>query len=266
MNRFLKYSTDWFNSKMFIAIAIGTIIGATATGIVAASIPDSSGVIHACYRTNTGSVRIVEDTVGSCGANETAISWNQTGPQGPSGVGGSVSNLVGADFRGADLHYRNFSSQDLSNADFSSYNGQLYANLTGSDFSNTNLSGSNFFTATISRANFRAANLTEADIRATWRYVDFTDAIFPVLLSQITLENSNFADVDLSNRTIEGVGMQYSTFANTDLTSSHFDGSNLTGADLGQAILVNTTWTNSACPDGSSSDDNGNTCIGHLTP
>ena len=66
----------------------GLVAGLAATGIVMivqAAIPDPSGVIHACYRPN-GNVRLVDKS--SCTGNETAISWNQTGPAGPQGEAG----------------------------------------------------------------------------------------------------------------------------------------------------------------------------------
>jgi hypothetical protein len=53
--------------------------------VVQAAIPDPSGVIHACYRAN-GNLRLVDKS--SCTSGETALAWNQTGPQGPAGTPG----------------------------------------------------------------------------------------------------------------------------------------------------------------------------------
>jgi len=68
---------------------VGGLIGGLAAAgivmIVQAAIPDPSGVIHACYRPN-GNLRLAEKS--SCTGNETAISWRQTGPQGPQGDAG----------------------------------------------------------------------------------------------------------------------------------------------------------------------------------
>jgi hypothetical protein len=52
---------------------------------VRAAIPDPSGVIHACYRAN-GNLRLVDKS--GCTSAETALTWNQTGPQGPAGTPG----------------------------------------------------------------------------------------------------------------------------------------------------------------------------------
>jgi hypothetical protein len=56
---------------------------AFATG----AIPGSDGVIHGCYNTNNGQLRVV-DAATSCKNPETAIQWSQTGPQGPQGIQG----------------------------------------------------------------------------------------------------------------------------------------------------------------------------------
>jgi hypothetical protein len=53
-------------------------IMAAAIGIAQAAIPDSNGVIHACYKSN-GAIRVV-NSAANCKANETALTWNQTGP------------------------------------------------------------------------------------------------------------------------------------------------------------------------------------------
>jgi hypothetical protein len=63
-------------------LAIGAVAGAAAVlvTVAAASIPDASGVIHACYTRSSGTLR-VSDT-GTCTTKETAISWNNVGPAG----------------------------------------------------------------------------------------------------------------------------------------------------------------------------------------
>jgi hypothetical protein len=67
-----------------LALAVGTN--------VFASIPDASGVIHGCYTNaiNGQSTLTLLDTAAgkSCRANQTAITWNQTGPQGLQGPQG----------------------------------------------------------------------------------------------------------------------------------------------------------------------------------
>jgi len=59
------------------------------TAIIAfASIPGPGGVINSCYHKNDGSLRIIDSTE-QCKANEEALNFNQTGPQGPTGPSGT---------------------------------------------------------------------------------------------------------------------------------------------------------------------------------
>jgi hypothetical protein len=58
---------------------------ALAAGTAWASIPDSGGVIHGCYKTDNGKLRVVDSSSAGCGTDESSLSWNQTGPQGATG-------------------------------------------------------------------------------------------------------------------------------------------------------------------------------------
>ena len=60
-----------------------------AAGAAFATIPDSNGVIHACYK-NGGQLRVIDPDSASCGSNETALSWNVQGPPGPPGPPGAT--------------------------------------------------------------------------------------------------------------------------------------------------------------------------------
>jgi hypothetical protein len=71
---------------LFVLAAVaGTAI---AGGIVYATIPDAGGVIHGCYG-NNGKLRVIDTDAGeTCNSSETALNWNQTGPEGPEGPEG----------------------------------------------------------------------------------------------------------------------------------------------------------------------------------
>ena len=59
------------------------------TGIIAfASIPGGNGVINGCYL-KSGGLRVI-DSAEQCKSNETALNFNQTGPQGPQGPAGPI--------------------------------------------------------------------------------------------------------------------------------------------------------------------------------
>lgn len=78
-----KLGTRWFFSAVVLITATAAVFGVA----VFVSIPDSGGVIHACYSNSNGSVRLV-DSAANCKNNETAITWNQTGAAGPQGAVG----------------------------------------------------------------------------------------------------------------------------------------------------------------------------------
>jgi hypothetical protein len=63
-------------------IGLAVVLGlAAAAGIAYASIPDSSGVIHGCYKTVGGALRVIDTQAGEkCLSAETPLNWNQTGP------------------------------------------------------------------------------------------------------------------------------------------------------------------------------------------
>ena len=69
-----------------VAIMIGAIF--VLAMIAYASIPDSGGVYYGCFKKSGGSLRVIDRSVTNCTKDETLISWNQTGPQGPAGLMG----------------------------------------------------------------------------------------------------------------------------------------------------------------------------------
>jgi hypothetical protein len=78
------------------AAALALVAGGTAAGATIASSPiDGSGVIHGCYypASKAGSSQVVlQDTGTNCPKGTTAITWNQTGPQGTTGPQGPQGN------------------------------------------------------------------------------------------------------------------------------------------------------------------------------
>jgi Collagen triple helix repeat (20 copies) len=68
------------------------VTGALAATVAFAQIPDSNGVIHACYHTSNGGIRVVDDP-SECTTGEAELEWYQTGAagaQGPAGPQGSM--------------------------------------------------------------------------------------------------------------------------------------------------------------------------------
>src|SRR4029450_4111131 len=74
-------------SRSAVVGAVVTAV-ALAAGVAYATIPDGQGVIHACYKTDNGQLRIVDDA--GCNPSETSRSWRQVGPGGLGGGKGDA--------------------------------------------------------------------------------------------------------------------------------------------------------------------------------
>jgi hypothetical protein len=79
----------------YAVIAATVLFGGLATSALA-QIPDSNGVIHACFHTSNGGIRVVNDA-SECSTSEEELTWFQTsapgsvgapGPQGETGATG----------------------------------------------------------------------------------------------------------------------------------------------------------------------------------
>lgn len=87
MNVFLKILPSGRRARVAFAAVAGAFLLA-GIGAAYAALQDGKGVIHACVD-GKGATRIIDVSVDACKKGETAISWNQTGPQGPAGSQGT---------------------------------------------------------------------------------------------------------------------------------------------------------------------------------
>lgn len=110
--------------------------------------------------------------------------------------------------------------------------------LAGADLVGCDLRGSD-----LRFANLSGADLREADLRGA------------------NLSGANLSHADLSGAKLNGTDL----FA-ADLRDANLSDAILFGAELAGTNLTGVRWGNTTCPDGSNSNDNGGTCLGHLTP
>jgi hypothetical protein len=54
------------------AVVAAAVLGAVALG----AIPDNGGVIHGCFKTNGGDLRVIDDSTSSCRSSETPLDWS----------------------------------------------------------------------------------------------------------------------------------------------------------------------------------------------
>ena len=86
------------NKKVLAGFVVLLVSAIAGWGVVFSmgSIPDADGTIHGCYQNHKndnqvqGQLRVVSDAA-NCKENETPLSWNQEGQQGPPGPAGVLS-------------------------------------------------------------------------------------------------------------------------------------------------------------------------------
>ena len=76
----------WAIRAAVVGVGLGALVG---VGVATGAIPDGSGVIHGCYGRG-GGLRVIDTGKGAhCRRHESALAWNQQGPQGNSGAPGN---------------------------------------------------------------------------------------------------------------------------------------------------------------------------------
>ena len=158
------------------------------------------------------------------------------------------SNLSGADLRWSFLNNSNLSETDFSYAQLDYVNFGIFANLTNTSFRGVNLGNVQF------------------NRHISFDGVDFSDSIlgpfeFSPVFNYVNFSGADFTQSDISQGSFDFVDLTYSNGLAWVSGGAYFENSDLTGAT--NAVPYNSYWINTICPDGSNSDDNGNTCEGH---
>jgi len=166
-----------------------------------------------------------------------------------------------------------FIDQDLAN------------NLRGKDLSNAFIPGVQITapnntpgTVDLSNTNFTSAHLAHLN-----NIGYFNPTTGQTYINTANLTSDNFTNADLDDHQGGGILILSSDFTGANLTgatlmgsSAHVGGNNFTNVNFTNANLgggdfinygVNTftgaIWSNTTCPDGTNSDNDGNTCVGH---
>jgi outer membrane protein assembly factor BamB len=104
-----------------------------------------------------------------------------------------------------------------------------------------NLKNANLSGCYLPAVNLSGANATNANLTGTY-----------------------LAGANLSSANLSQAQMQRSVLNNANLFAAKLNLAVLTGATLTGATLTGITWAQTTCPDGTNSNTNGYTCIGHL--
>jgi len=75
---------------------------------------------------------------------------------------------------------------------------------------------------------------------------------------------SNFRGADMRGANFTGTDMSATDVSDAEMSGQAFSGTNFSSANFTGANISSVTWSNVTCPDNTNSNDNGNTCVGHL--
>lgn len=295
---------DKLNRRTMAGLLVVIALVATGSSIaVRAAIPTTTGVVQICYQTSGGQARVIDTASESCSGSETAVDVAKATPgdfvTNLANADFTGVSLAYRNFANIDMHSSTFNQTSFRGSDFRS------ANLSGSlitsiiDMSGTNLTGANFNSVSwvnggAINADLRQITLSGAQLGGgTFEKVNFSGYdfsgihAFGVTFGQDTnLAGSDFTDayelnnlslnadgVNFTNTDFSGAGhiitsssIHQSTMTGADFTDVQFKESNFAGTDFSNAVLTGVTWLNVICPDNTNSDNNGNTCAGHLVP
>lgn len=125
--------------------------------------------------------------------------------------------------------------------------------------------------------DYRHAYLVQVVIQNN---VDFSNSKFNKAdllgsrVSSVNFDNVDFANANLSSSQITsntyisdnftGASITNANIGLSDFTNADFTNANLTGSSFAQNTFTGAIWSNTTCADGTNSNSNGNTCVGHL--
>lgn len=138
--------------------------------------------------------------------------------------------------------------------------GYCSANLSHTNYSGANFSFQNLCEVNISTATFNTVNFTDAILtQINGSNSSFTGTNFTgVSANGASFSNSNFTGANFTNAVLTNVNLSNGTY-----TNANFTGANLTGANITGGTFTGVTWSNTTCPGGTNSNNDGNTCVGH---
>ena len=176
------------------------------------------------------------------------------------------SNLSGSDMKG-NMSHIDFKFSKMYNMDAST------SSLDFSDFRYADLRSADLEGASLCGADFGYANLMGAYlVRSSW-YCYYLSNDFSSSSGDIP-PSINFQEANLKYANLSGAFLRSSNFSSANLIGADLSHSelhesdmsyaDLTGANLNDADLTGVYWKYTTCPDGTNSNNNGNTCANNL--
>ena len=131
----------------------------------------------------------------------------------------------------------------------------------GYDLSGISCIGCNFTDILLTHSNLASAYLPNSNFTDAFAQ----DVIFSFAnLSGTDFTNGNFMRSLFDSTNLSGAILSGSSFNYADFIDTDFSNADLSNAYLSDSTLQDVIWDNTICPDGTNSDDNGNTCMNNL--
>jgi uncharacterized protein YjbI with pentapeptide repeats len=202
------------------------------------------------------------------------------------------ADLSGADLDGASAQNANLVNATAENTNFSNVS-LVGGQLEGADFQGSTFTEADLVGVSVSDTNFKGTHLFKvatggifgapSKLPIGWRFVD---GYFVGPWADLG-DSSNLAGADLSGLDLTGIdfgplglalgttslvnaNLSHTNFTRANFHNADVDGANLTGANLTRAAFLGASlngvlWSDTICPDGTNSDNDGGTCDAHLT-
>jgi hypothetical protein len=110
------------------------------------------------------------------------------------------------------------------------------------------------FSSNLSNMNLSNADLSHATLGG--------DDLSSVNLKQANLYGANLTNTNLTRANLTAANLAHANLYGANLTHANLTRANLTGAKLSGARLTGSTLSNTVCPDGTSSNKHGGSCLG----
>ncbi|MEZ5164952.1 MAG: pentapeptide repeat-containing protein [Acidimicrobiales bacterium] len=202
-----------------------------------------------------------------------------------------IGSMVGAHIEGADFTSGSFigvtSGGITGTATFSPQKGVVNGYLIDQavDISGLDFSGVDFGDIELTNVRAVGTDLSDSVIKWSWGAV-YDDATLDrtsfvgAYGANSSFQRVSLVSADMSAAELESTSWRGATIADSAFTASHVWGAefidatvvftdftdvDLSRADFTRAVLAANTWSNTTCPSGVNSDDNGGNCDGQFT-
>lgn len=203
------------------------------------------------------------------------------------GRGPQSGNSAGSIFRGNELANANLTNTDFTARAIDHQNFSTTATITGlkliaAGLDHVNFNNKDMTSLDMTSVTFNNSYLSGVNLSGWKMACAPNEYAFPTSINNSDISNSNMSNVDDTNAlgcgndpsfigsnfkdtNFTGAILKNIDFNNTNLTNANFTNTNLNGAtNMSTATITNATWSNTTCPDGTNSNSNDNTCVGHF--